>query len=436
VDTDTSTETVALSRIPFATTTISPEAREAVSRVLDSGWVTSGPQVLEFEREFAALVGAQHAVATASCTSAIELALRALDLPEGSKVLVSTMTFCGAVNSILHAGLMPVLADVDEDTLMPDERALAEAAAAAGGVDAMLVTHFAGQPASVEQMAQAVGLPLHRVVEDAAHAFGTWVGDRPVGALSAATCFSFYATKNLPIGEGGMLTTSNEEIAAHVARSRLHGMSKDAWARYLPGSSWRYSVELHGLKANMTDIQAAIGLGQLGHFSAWQARRAELVRRYDAQLSEIPGVRLPARPERGRHAWHLYVIQLEPDFGLERDPFMRGLAERGVECSVHFIPIHHHPLYRRVLGEHVATGFPAADAAFDRIVSLPLHPGLADDDVDRVCAQIAELRAPSRSPGTHPLVTVEGARNGNGHGESEGSARGEQDSGTRTSDGR
>ncbi len=390
------TDAPPVERIPFARTEISPEARAAVDRVLASGWVTTGPEVAAFEHEFAELLGAGHAVAVASCTAAIELALRALRLPPGTKVLTSTMTFCGAVNAILHAGLEPVLCDVNPQTLMPDERTTERAVRFAGGaVGAMVVVHFAGHPAPVREMARAAGIPMDRVIEDAAHALGTQVDDEEVGTISAATCFSFYATKNLPIGEGGMVTTDDPALADHVRRSRLHGMSRDAWKRYLPGSGWRYEVDEIGLKANMTDIQAAIGRAQLRHFPSWQRRRQEIVERYDAGLAGIAGIETPPRPRAGRHAWHLYVVRVRPGFGVDRDAFMAGLAERGVDCSVHFIPVHHQAFYRRVLDDPEGQ-FPAADAAFPEIVSLPLYPGLTDRDVDRVCALVAEVRAQDR----------------------------------------
>lgn len=383
-------------RIPFATTAIAPSAREAVAQVLSSGWVTTGPEVQSFEHDFASYVGSEHAVAVASCTAAIELSLRALELPPGSRVLTSVMTFCGAVNAIIHAGLRPVFVDVDPETLMPDRVTTLEAVRRAGGAEAMVALHFAGYPAPVEETADAAELPLDRVVEDAAHAMGTWVGDRHVGTMSAATCFSFYATKNLPIGEGGMITTEHDRVAHYVRRARLHGMSRDAWKRYLPGSGWRYEVEMAGLKANMTDIQAAIGRAQLQEFPRWQARRVEIIDRYDRRLSTVQGISTPVRPDRGRHAWHLYVVRVTRAFGLGRDEFMAGMAERGVDCSVHFIPLHHQPYYRSLLADDLGT-FPNADSVFPQIVSLPLHPALSDRDVDRVCEEIADLCEP-RAP--------------------------------------
>jgi dTDP-4-amino-4,6-dideoxygalactose transaminase len=362
----------------------------AANRVLTSGWVTSGPEVVEFEREFADHLDAENAVAVSSCTAAIEIALRGLRLAPGARVLTPTVNFCGVLHAIVAAGLRPVLVDCDPHTLAPSPETTA-AAASRDGADAMVVLHFAGYPAPVADLAAAAGLGLDRVVEDAAHALGTWVDDRPVGSISAATCFSFYATKNLPIGEGGMLVTADADMGEFARQARLHGMSRDAWQRYLPGHGWRYAVETEGLKANMTDVQAAIGRAQLKRLAGWQLRREEIARRYDANLSGVPGVRPAAWPTSGRHAWHLYVVQLESGFGVARDEAVCDLAERGIDCSVHFIPLHHQPYVRSLLGDDLAVGFPAADSAFERIVSLPMYPSLTDAEVDRVCEELAQL---------------------------------------------
>jgi perosamine synthetase len=383
-------------RIPFAKAEISQEAREASDRVLASGWITTGPEAVQFERELADVVDAKHGVAVASCTAGIEIALRALRLRPGAKVLTSTMTFCGAVNAIIHAGLEPVFVDINEDTLMPDAATTEAAVRRVGRVDAMVVLHFAGHPAPVEELAAAAGLPLSVVIEDAAHALGTFVGDVPVGAISAAAIFSFYATKNLPIGEGGMITTDDEDLAAQARQIRLHGMSQDAWKRYLPGASWRYEVDVAGIKANMTDVQAAVGRAQLLHFDEWQARRERVALAFQSRLARIEGVRTPSWPASGKHAWHLYVIQLEREFGVDRDTFMKEIAERGVDCSVHFIPLHQQPYFKRLIATQRPQRFPAADAAFSRIVSLPFYPALSDDLIDRICEEIDGIRISAR----------------------------------------
>ncbi|MHA3836150.1 DegT/DnrJ/EryC1/StrS family aminotransferase [Terrabacter sp. AAH1] len=375
--------------VPFTRTRICPEARQAVADVLESGWVTSGQQVIEFESELAAYVAAEHGVAVSSCTAAIELALRALDLPPGSKVLMSTVTFCGAAAAIRHAGHVPVLADVDPGTAMPSCANVAAAAAGCGGVDALVVVHLAGLPSDVRALAEAAGVDIDHVVEDAAHALGTFVGDEPVGSISRATCFSFYATKNLAIGEGGMVTTDDPELAGRLRKARLHGMSADAWRRYLPGGGWRYDVAVDGLKANMTDVQAAIGRAQLRHFDADQARRAVVAARYDEGLSGIPGLRRPPRALAGRHAWHLYTVRVEPAYGMGRDELIDALRVRGVMTSVHFIPLHHLTWFR----DHCivpAEGLPGADQVFDRILSLPMDAVVTDAEVDQVCTALAD----------------------------------------------
>ncbi|MBO0846361.1 MAG: DegT/DnrJ/EryC1/StrS aminotransferase family protein [Nocardioides sp.] len=372
--------------VPFADCWITPAARDAAAQVLASGWVTSGPLVGLFESSFAATVGAAHAVAVSSCTAGIELALRSLRLPAGAPVLTSTLTFCGAVQAIHHAGLQPVLVDVDKVTGLTTPETVARACRTVRPA-AMVVVHWAGDPVDVAELAAAAGLTPDRVVEDAAHAVGTWQGGVPVGSGSAV-CFSFYATKNLPIGEGGMVTTDDLDRAAWMRTTRLHGMTADAWRRYLPGGSWRYDVEEAGLKANLTDLQAAIGHAQLASLPDWQARRHEIAARYDAALAELPGVGLPHRPmpAEGVHAWHLYPVRID---GGHRDHVQAQLAAREISTSVHFIPVHHLSYFRTscVLPED---GLPGADRIFEQLISLPIYPRLRDDQVDATCDALAD----------------------------------------------
>ncbi|MGQ4387350.1 polysaccharide biosynthesis protein [Streptomyces sp. SAS_270] len=388
-------------RVPFAVTEISPEARRAAERVLASGWVTTGHETELFEQEFASYVRAGHAVGVSSCTAALELALRALRLPAGGRVLIPTVTFCGAAQAILHAGLRPVLVDVDPRTGMPTAATVAEASRACGCANAMIVLHFAGAPAPVAELAEAARLPLSLVIEDAAHALGTSVGDHPVGALSAAACFSFYATKNLPIGEGGMVTTDDESIAGRIRRARLHGMSADAWRRDLPGADWRYTVEDAGLKANMTDVQAAIGRAQLPHVADWQGRRHAAADRYAVGLDGIPGIEPLDVPTRGTHARHLYPVRVLEEYGTGRDELIERLAECGIGTSVHFIPLHRMPYFRRSTTLPPG-GLPGADELFPQLLSLPLYQGLTADMVDQVCSELARLARPHRSAPSAP----------------------------------
>ncbi|MDP9093375.1 MAG: DegT/DnrJ/EryC1/StrS family aminotransferase [Actinomycetota bacterium] len=374
--------------VGFAGCHIAPGARAQALDTLASGWLTAGPRTEAFERALATWIGARYAIAVSSCTAAIELSLRALGLPAGAPVLTPTLTFCGAVSAIVHSGLKPVFVDADEATMTVNPQAVANAARAKPA--AMVLQHMAGYPVAVHELADAAGLPLDRILEDAAHGLGGALGDQAIGTISPTTCFSFYATKNLPIGEGGAITTADAQLADRLRAMRQHGMSRDAWRRYNPGADWRYQVEEDGLKANFTDLQAAIGLGQLAHLTRWQARRAALADRFDEQLAGTAGIVLPPRPTVGRHAWHLYVIRVLPEYGRTRDQLVAELAGRGVGTSVHFIPVHRFGHFRRLLGDQESR-LPVAERMADQLLSLPLHPQLADSDVDYVAEQIRDL---------------------------------------------
>ena len=374
--------------IAFTRAVITPEAQAAAQRSLASGWLTTGPECVAFEQEFAAWVGAREAVAVSSCTAALELSLRALDLPAGARVLVPTVTFCGVASAVLHAGLVPVLADVDPLTATMSPATASAAARAAGGVQAMVVLHYAGSPAPVLELAEAAGVPMWRVVEDAAHAVGTHDGDGRVGSRSRAACFSFYATKNLPIGEGGMITTDDEQLADRLRGARLHGMSRDAWRRYEPGASWRYDVVEAGLKANLPDVAAAVGRAQLRHVDGWQEQRTAVARDYREQLADVPGLDLPEEPSTGRHAWHLFVVRVNARSLVGRDELVERLAREGVGTSVHFIPLHHMTYHRTAAETPVALD--GADRVFPELLSLPMYPSLTHDEVDRVCSLVRQ----------------------------------------------
>jgi dTDP-4-amino-4,6-dideoxygalactose transaminase len=379
-------------QVPFCRTEITPEAQQAAVRVLASGWVTMGAESIAFEQEFGASVQAPYTVAVSSCTAAIQLALTGLGLPPGAPVLTPTLTFCGAVQAIVHAGLRPVLVDTDEATLTVSAEGVAKAAR--HGAAAMVIQHMAGYPVDGAELAEAAGIPNGNVVEDAAHGLGATAGGRPVGSFSRAGCFSFYATKNLPIGEGGAITTTDGDLAERWRRMRLHGMSGDAWRRYHRSGTWRYTVEEAGMKANFTDLQAAIGREQLRRLPAWQQRRAVIAARYDAQLAGLEGLELPPRPAADTHAWHLYIVRIHHrPFGIDRDTAAERLAEAGIGTSVHFIPVHHLPYFRNLLGLEACGELSAADQIFPRLLSLPMFPGLTDSDVDRVCEALAGLAA-------------------------------------------
>jgi dTDP-4-amino-4,6-dideoxygalactose transaminase len=280
-----------------------------------------------------------------------------------------------------------VLADIDELTLTPDAEAVARAARRVGGVAAMIVCDLGGYPVDHAALAAAAGLPFGRIVVDAAHGPGGHVGRAETATAPYATCLSFYATKNLPIGEGGAVATFDAELAGWLRSARLHGMSKDAWRRYLPGGTWRYDVPEIGFKANFTDLQAAIGRAQLRALPGWQERRAEIFARYDAALAGPIGrgaVRLPARHP--GHALHLYQVRVA-----DRDGVIARLTEVGVGTSVHFIPVHQLTGYIGLLGPDECAAVPVTERVAAELLSLPLYPGLSDEAVDRVAGHLAEL---------------------------------------------
>jgi perosamine synthetase len=377
--------------VPFARVKIVPEAQQAAVDVLRSGWITMGPQTAAFEGELASYLGARQVVAVSSGTAALEIALRALHLPAGATVLTPSLTFCGAVAAIVQAGLRPVLVDVGAGSLLPAPETVAAAARRAGRPGAMVIQHMAGHPADVAELAAAAGLPAGRIVEDAAHGIGAELRGVPVGGTSHAACFSFYATKNLPIGEGGAIATDDDELAAQARAMRLHGMSHDAWRRYLPGASWRYDVAEPGLKANMTDVQAAIGRAQLACLPGWQLRREHVAAAYDSALASVPGLILPQRPAQGRHAWHLYQVRVTPDSAVSRDLLIDALARQEIGTSVHFIPVHQLSGYRRILSPEECRSVPVTDRVAGEVVSLPMYPDLTDSDIAHVTEAVAAI---------------------------------------------
>lgn len=382
--------------LPLARPSIGDLEVEKVVEVLRSGWLTTGPRVRELEQAFAAYVGAPHAVAVNSCTAALHLSLLAAGVGPGDEVVTTPLTFCATANVILHAGATPVFADVDPQTgnLSP----AAAAAAVTSRTRAVLPVHLGGRPADVpafRALAARHGLSL---IEDAAHCIEGVSLAGKVGATGDATCFSFYATKNLSTGEGGMLTTHSDEWARLARVSALHGMSRDAWARYTPGSSALYDVVLPGYKYNMMDIQAALGLAQLTRLDELQARRSAVWAAYDAGLADLPLTR-PAPCGPGEvHARHLYALTVDPDqCGWTRDDLAAALAAEGIGTSVHFRAVHLFTYYRERFG--FARGMlPHAEQISDRTLSLPLSGSMTDDDAARVVDAVQRLvtREPAR----------------------------------------
>lgn len=372
--------------IPFAFPDLVEADVEAVAAVLRSGWLSTGGECSALESELAELTGAPHVVAVSSCTAALEIALASLHLPRGARVGVPTWTFVASASSIVQTGGVPVLLDVDPDTLNVSPAAVE--AAIAEGLDALMVVHFAGSAVdpAVLDLAHGAGIPI---VEDAAHALGTVDARGPVsGSGTVGACFSFYATKNLTSAEGGALATHDEEVARFARRQRLHGLSIDAWNRYRIGATPEYDVIEPGYKANLPDVLAAIARSQLQRFDAMQARRRAITTRYREGIDLIDGVRIiPADADPGS-ADHLFVIVL-PE-GVDRAAVNAGMAAAGIGTSIHFRPVHTFSWFR----DHAPLGpggVPVADALAPRTLSLPLHTTMTDGHVDRVLDVLAGL---------------------------------------------
>jgi dTDP-4-amino-4,6-dideoxygalactose transaminase len=373
--------------LPFHRPLIGEEEVKEIIAVLESGWLTTGPRVAAFEREFGEVIGAP-ALALSSGTAALHLGLIVAGVGPGDVVVTTPYTFCSTVHVIEQVGARPLLVDVEPETLNIDVSAVAAAVKDSGGaVRAVIPVHIAGQPCEMDpllELAKAHGLAL---IEDAAHAFGAAYRDRPIGrvepGLIHTVAFSFYATKNITTGEGGMLAGE----AALLEKARVwssHGMSRDAWRRYDVGGAWRYEVLCPGFKYNMPDLLAALGRAQLGRAEYMLQRRHEIARAYTAAFAELPELEVPTARLHVRHAWHLYLLRLAlPRLSVTREEFIAELHAAGIGTSVHFIPIHHHRYYRDRHG-FGSTAFPVTDAEFERVLSLPIYPAMTDGDVERV----------------------------------------------------
>jgi perosamine synthetase len=383
--------------IPFHRPSIGAAERDAVMEVLDSRWLTTGQKTVAFEEAVRARLGCGHAVAVNSATAALHLILEALGVRAGDEVVVPTYTFAACGETVRYLDARPRLADVDPVTFNITAETIE--AQLRPETKAIMVVHFAGLMAEMEpimELARSRNLP---VIEDAAHALPCSRDGHQAGTVGAAGALSFYATKTVTTGEGGMLVTDSDQIANRARSMRLHGLTRDAWKRYSGGGSWYYEIEDVGFKYNLTDLAAAIGLVQLERAEAMRVGRERVARRYEAAfdaagLGDL--VELPAMPRPNEiHAWHLFPIRLHLDrVKVTRAEAIDRLAEAGVGTSVHFIPLHLHPYYRRTYG-YAPGDLPVANAQFEREISLPIYPDLGDDDVDYVVERLAGILRPS-----------------------------------------
>ena len=364
---------------------------DEVLACLRSGWLGTGPKVAQFERDFAAFrrISPARAAAVNSCTAALHISMLAADIEPGSEVITTPLTFCATVNAILHAGLVPVLADVDPHTQNIDADAIE--AAITPRTRAILPVHFAGRPCEMEHIMQIARKHGLVVIEDCAHAVEAEFQGRPVGTFGDFGCFSFYVTKNIVTGEGGMILGRSEEQVARAKVLALHGMSKDAWHRFGDKGYKHYQVVECGFKYNMMDLQAAIGLHQLARVERNWRRRDEIWRRYDEAFARLP-IGLPMSVEAGtRHGRHLYTVMIEERrCGISRDAFLEAMNEVRIGAGVHYLSIPEHPYYQQQFGWKPEQ-WPHAMRLGRETVSLPLSPALSDADVQRVISAVSSI---------------------------------------------
>jgi dTDP-4-amino-4,6-dideoxygalactose transaminase len=372
--------------MPLAVPDIGESEIAEVVAALRSGWLTRGPRTEQFEREFREYTSAAHALAVNSCTAGLHLALVALGIGAGDEVITTPLTFCATVNVILETGATPVLADIGAD-LNIDPAAVARAISRR--TRAILPVHMAGLACDMEAIWRLARIHDLKVVEDAAHATGSSYQKQRIGAgESNAVAFSFYATKNLTTGEGGMVTTASKELEERMRVLCLHGISHDAWDRYTEKGNWYYEVTERGYKYNMSDIMAAIGIHQLRKLDRMNARRVRIAARYSAAFDEMEELETPPGGE--GHAWHLYILRLNLDrLEIDRSMFIEEMRKVGVGCSVHFIPIPLHPYYRKTL--EILDPCTRALGEYPRLVSLPLYSRMTDDDVERVIKAVKSI---------------------------------------------
>jgi len=395
--------------LSFSPPFIGEEEIAEVVHTLRSDWITTGPKVKRFEEEFAGFIGSPVALALNSCTGALQVALATLGIGPGDGVITTPMTFCSTVHVIEHVGARPILVDVERDTLNIDPSRVEAAVERAECLKAILPVHLYGHPCDMDPVLEIARDHNLAVVEDAAHALPAKYKGHTIGAPLkrraqtsrygptsegmqpvVLTAFSFYATKNLTTGEGGMLTGAPDLVREARVWS-LHGMDHDAWNRYSAEGSWHYEVIAPGFKCNMTDLQAAIGLHQLRKLTQFQAHRREIVRRYNEAFSRLEELQTPVERPGVDHAWHLYVLRLNLGaLAIDRARFIEELRLRNIGTSVHFVPIHLHPFYRKKYG-FKSNDFPVAYEEYKRIVSLPLYPRMTDTDVDDVIEAVADV---------------------------------------------
>ncbi|MEG0133158.1 MAG: DegT/DnrJ/EryC1/StrS aminotransferase family protein [Clostridium sp.] len=375
--------------LPYAIPLIDDNDINEVVDTLKSGWVAKGPRTIEFEKKFAEYTGAKYAIAMNSATAALHIALIAAGVKAGDEVITTPMTFAATANTIIHAGATPVFVDIDPVTFCIDADKIEEKITER--TKAIVPVHYTGHACDMDKIRDIAKKHNLFVSEDAAHAVETFYKGDLIGKNGDCACFSFYATKNICTGEGGMLTTNREDIAEKARVLSTHGMSKAAWNRYGKGGAWRYDIEYPGHKYNMFDIQAALAKTQMEKLDYMQDVRKHIVDKYTEAFKNLDGVKIPEVAEYTTHSWHLYVLRL--DLGkltIDRDKFIELMGEANIGTSVHFIPVHLMSYYRETYG-YSEGDFPVAESYFDTIVSLPLYPKMTEVDTQDVINAVTDI---------------------------------------------
>ncbi len=372
-------------QIPFHKTHTTQQEVDAVVEAIESGWLTMGPKTIEFEKMFKDFVGSREAVSVNSATAALHLALKAIGLKRGDEVIVPTNTFVATAEVVTYFDAVPILCDIEEDTHNIDVSKIE--ALITQKTKAVMPVHFAGQPCDMDEIytiAKKYGL---KVIEDAAHAMPSSYKGVKIGGLleSDITCFSFYATKTLSTGEGGMATTNSSDYAKNMKINRLHGISRDAWDRYTAKGSWYYEIVDNGNKYNTTDINSAIGMVQLKKQDMLRDKREYIAKKYNEAFRNHPKITVPYVKEDRISSWHLYVIKID-----NRDEIIEHLKTKGIGCSVHFIPVHKHPYYKEKYG-YSNKDYPIANKVFEKSLSLPIYPDMNDEEIEYVIKNILEI---------------------------------------------
>lgn len=381
--------------VPFHRSYITEDEISEVVDSLKSGWLTTGPKCFDFEKAFSEYIGCNYSIAVNSCTAALHLALEAIGIKEGDTVITTPMTFAATAEVVRYFNAKPIFIDIEPDTMNMDMSKLEEKVKSLKGegvqLKSIIPVHFAGHPCDMDAIMEIARSHDLKVIEDAAHVLPGRYKDQSIGTIGDITCFSFYATKNIATGEGGMAVTDNPEWAERMRIMSLHGISKDAWKRYTAEGNWYYEIIAPGYKYNMTDMAAALGIAQLRKVDFFQQRREAIAALYNKAFGSQPQIEIPTVKDDVQHSWHLYVIKLNLEqLTIDRNQFIEELKGRGIGTSVHFIPLHIHPYYRDTYG-YKPEDFPVAYETFKRIITLPIYPKMSDEDVQRVIEAVSEV---------------------------------------------